>query len=43
VQTVDHLVDGGGGLALDDAGQAGIASGGGGAGVTEQALDMAKA
>ena len=43
MQTVDQAVDRAGRLLLGGLGQASVERGGGGAGVTQQALDMAQA
>lgn len=41
VQSADQAIDGGGGVLFGGFGEAGVAGGGGGTGVAEQALDMA--
>ena len=42
MQLIDQTIDGVGSVLFGDVGQAGIACGGGGAGVAEQLLDMAQ-
>ncbi len=43
MQAIDQVVDGGQTILFRDLGQVSIASGGGGTGMTEQALNMAQA
>ncbi len=43
MQAVDQLVDGGGAILFGDVAEVSVARGGGGRGVAEQALNMAKA